>query len=157
MKVGGQTPDGLNQAILVLPHNGKEFVFRAEAIPDLTEFHAMFPQPKPPKILKPGGVEEVDKKDKGYLDQMANLARHRTAYMIVRSLGPSDIEWDTVDPLNPKTYINWDKDMRESGFNEIEIQRIVDVVMEANALDDKKIEWARDHFFARGQQSKQDQ
>lgn len=154
MKVGGQAIEGLNQAVLVLPRYEHELVFRAQAIPDLTEFHIMYPPPKPPVVMKAGGVKEDDLEDKGYQQQLANFARLRTAYMVVKSLEPSEIEWDTVDPMNPKTYARWDTDFRNAGLNEIEIQRIVDLVMEVNCLDDDKIKWARDNFFARGQQSK---
>ena len=151
MKIGGVLVDGPNEAVLVLPHRGANLVLRAQAIPDMTEFHLMCPKPIPPKILTKDGPKE-DTDNEHYVSQMINFAQKRTAYLVVKSLECSDIEWDTVDPLNPSTWARWDEDFRNAGLNEIQIQRIIDLVMEANSLDDEKIKWARDQVFAVGQQ-----
>jgi hypothetical protein len=71
--------------------------------------------------------------------------------MVVKSLEPSEIEWDTVDPDNPKTWTNYAEDLRGAGFSQVEVNRIVGLVWEANCLDEAKLEEAR-QVFLRGQQ-----
>jgi hypothetical protein len=71
--------------------------------------------------------------------------------MVVKSLEPSEIEWDTVDPDNPKTWANYTNDLRGAGFSQVEINRIVGLVWGANCLDEAKLERAR-QVFPRGQQ-----
>lgn len=47
--------------------------------------------------------------------------RRRVAYMVVKSLEPSEIEWDTLDPDNPKTWTNYAEDLRNAGLSEEEV------------------------------------
>jgi hypothetical protein len=66
---------------------------------------------------------------------------------VVRSLAPSNIEWDIVDPENPKTWTSYVKDFKAAGLTSIEINRIVQCVMRANSLDEEKLELARKVFL----------
>ena len=152
MKIGGVDPKTLpTLEILVLPRGEEQLVFRAQGVPDYEEFNALCPEPKPPGIHRPteGWVPNED--DPAYKDMMANYGKKRLAWMIVKSLGPSNIEWDTVKPDNPSTWINWDTDMKEAGFSQVECNRIVQLVFQANCLDEDKLKRARDVFLA-GQQ-----
>jgi hypothetical protein len=71
--------------------------------------------------------------------------------MVIRSLEPSEIEWDTVDPDNPSTWLNWDRDMKSAGLSQVECNRILQLVFQANCLDEAKLQKAREAFLL-GQQ-----
>ena len=151
MKIAGIDPAMLPaEEILVLPRGEKNIVFRARGLPDMDEFDKLCPEPKPPVRLTKVG-KEPDEEDANWRSAMLAHGRRRVAYMVVKSLEPSEIEWDTVDPDNPKTWTNYAADLRRAGFSQVEINRIVGLVWEANCLDEAKLERAR-QVFARGQQ-----
>ncbi|REJ65631.1 MAG: hypothetical protein DWQ31_16965 [Planctomycetota bacterium] len=151
MKIGGVDPQSLpKEHILVLPRGDQQVVFRAVGVPDMDEFETLCPEPKPPgKLTKDGW--EPNEGDENWKTQMLHHGRRRMAYMAIKTLAASDIEWDTVDPDSPKTWTNWETDLREAGFSQVEINRITQLVWEANCLDEEKLERAR-KVFLRGQQ-----
>ena len=81
--------------------------FAPVACTDLEEFEKLCPEPTPPgKLTKDGYVPDTD--DPDYQSVRAEYQKRRTAYIVVRSLVPSQIEWDTVQLDNPSTWANWD-------------------------------------------------
>ena len=155
MKIGGIDPSTLPaEEVLVLPRGDQSIVFRARGLPDMEEFDKLCPEPKPPgKLTKEGW--EPNEEDAGWRSAMLAHGRKRMAYMVVRSLEPSEIEWDSVDPDNPKTWSNYTDDLRRAGLSQVEINRIVQLVWEANCLDEEKLQRAR-QVFIRGQQPASD-
>lgn len=149
MKIGGIDVNGPNEVLLVLPREGGDIVIKARAVLDMDTFEEICPEPKPPALRTKDGVEP-DINDAGYKQQMSNYNDKRLAFIIVKSLEPSEIEWDTVDPKVPNTLENWQKDFTKCGLATVEINRIIQAVMEANALDENKLEAAR-QVFLRGQ------
>ena len=155
MRIGGIDPGTLPaEEILALPRGEEQIVFRARGLPDMEEFDTLRPEPKPPVRLTRAG-KEPNEDDANWRSAMLAHGRRRVAYMVVKSLEPSEIEWDTVDPDNPKTWTNCTEDLRGAGFSQVEINRIVGLVWEANCLDEAKLERAR-QVFARGQQPDSD-
>jgi hypothetical protein len=152
MKIGGLDPKTLSREhVLVLPRGDDEqVVFKAVGIRDLSEFDKLCPEPKPPKVVTKNGAEYRES-DPAYLEILGHYNRKRFAYLVVHSLAPSQIEWDTVEMNNPKTWTNWQEDLQNSGFNQWELGRITNLVLEANSLDESKLEAARKSFLA-GQQ-----
>jgi hypothetical protein len=71
--------------------------------------------------------------------------------LVITSLEPSDIEWDTVNPNKPSTWVEWEKELRKGGFNQVECNRIQHLTFQANCLDEEKLAQARESFL-RGQQ-----
>ncbi len=151
MKIGGVDPKGLcNEVLLVLPRGDQNLVFRAKGLKDMEEFQALCPLPKPPgKITKDGWVPSLN--DPTYQQMMADHADKRLGYMVVQSLAESEIEWDTVDINDPRTWTNWQTDLGNAGLSQVEINRVVAIVMEANCLDEAKLKKAREVFLL-GQQ-----
>ena len=152
MKIGGVDPTTLPaEEILVLPRGESEIVFRAQGVPDYDEFNALCPEPKPPKIQKPkeGWVDNVE--EPAYKDMLKTYNDKRIAWMVVQSLAPTDVEWDTVDPNKSSTWTNWETDLQKSGFNQIECNRVLRLVFQANCLDEDKLDKARENFLV-GQQ-----
>lgn len=149
MRIGGVDVNGPNEVLMVLPREDGDIVIKARAVLDMDTFEELCPEPKPPGHRTKDGVEpNID--DAGYKQQMANYNEKRLAFIVVKSLEPSEIEWETVDPENPNTLENWQEDFRNCGLATVEINRIIQVVMEANALDESKLEAAR-QVFLRGQ------
>ena len=146
MKIGGKQVTGPPEVFEIFEREGGPLVFRARALPDMEEFYKRCPEPKPPgKLTKDGYIPMTN--DPGYLEIMANHVKQRVGYMVTRSLEPSEIEWDTVDLDNPKTWPNWEKDLRDAGMTQVEVNRVGKLVMEANSLDEAKLQAARDSFL----------
>jgi hypothetical protein len=150
MKIGGTDPKTLlNEVVLVLPRGEQTIVFRAKGLPDMAEFDAKCPVPKPPgKFTKDGWV--ANDSDPTYQQVISAWGKKRLGYLVTRSLEPSAIEWDTVKMDDPRTWANWEKDLVEGGLTQVEANRVLALVMEANALDETKLQKARE-VFLRGQ------
>lgn len=150
MKIGGVDPKTLcNEVLLVLPRGETDLVFRARGLKDMTKFNELCPQPKPPgKLTREGYVTMPE--DPTYKEMIDTWATKRLGYIVINSLEPSDIEWDSVKDDDPRSWKNWERDLREGGLSEIECSRILATVMEANALDEEKLRKARE-VFLRGQ------
>jgi hypothetical protein len=67
--------------------------------------------------------------------------------MCLKSIEPSQIEWETVDMDKPTTWPKWVDELQENGLSEVEVGRIINAVLAANSLDEKKIEEARKSFL----------
>ena len=150
MKIGGVTIEGVNECILVLPRPGENVVIKAKAIDDWAEFDNLCPEPKPNAILTREGKKD-DLNAKEYIEQLEVYAARKMGYLVVKSLEPSNIEWKTVELDKPSTWIHYEKDFLAGNLTQIEINKIGDLVMEANQLDDEKLKEARESFV-RGQQ-----
>jgi hypothetical protein len=147
MKIGGKVVTGVHEEVLVLPRGPEDvLVIRAQAVLDLDEFEKLCPEPKPPgKLTKDGWIP--NKEDISYRQILSAHTDRRIAYLVSRSLEPSNIEWDTVKIEDPRTWLNYTKDFRAAGLSTVEINRIVQCVMAANALDEGKLEEARKVFL----------
>jgi len=151
MKIGGREIKGPNKVTLVLPREGQEdIVIIAQAVLDTELFDKLCPEPKAPVKLMAGGAKEPNYNDSGYKAQLIEHSVRRMAFMVLYSLIPSNIEWATVDLEDPSTWLNYNKELKEAGFSSVEVNRIGQAVMQANALDEDKLEAAR-QVFLRGQ------
>jgi len=152
MKIAGIDPNSLSrETILVLPRGESQIVFRAKGLKDMAEFNAVCPIPKAPgKLTKDGFVPNTN--DPTYQQVMQQWSSKRLGYMVVKTLEPTEIEWDTVDPANPKTWGNWEADLKNGGLSQFECNRVTALVLEANSLDDEKLDKARAIFLAGQQQ-----
>jgi hypothetical protein len=150
MRIGGVDPTSLcNEVMLVLPRGDQSLVFRARGLRDMEEFDALCPAPKPPgKHTKDGWVANVD--DPTYQQVMQQWGKQRLGYIVICSLEPTEIEWDTVARNNPRTWAGWEKDLLNGSLTQVECNRVLGLVLEANALDETKLQKARD-VFLRGQ------
>ena len=147
MKIAGIDPKSLcNEVLLVLPRGDSQIVFRAIGLRDLEEFNKVCPQPQPPgKRTREGFIPNMN--DPTYQQVMTEWGKKRFGYMLVKSLEPSEIEWDTVNLADPRTWLQWEDELRDSGLTQIEVNRVATLVLEANALDDEKLTKAREYFL----------
>ena len=149
MKIGGVEVRPC-EAILVLPRpSGDDIVVRAKSVSVNEEFDKLVPEPEAPAILVKGESKR-DYTDEDYVKAVRRRDSMRFAYLCLRSIEDSEIEWERVNMDKPSTWLEWDKEMMEAGLSEVEVGRIVNLVMEANSLDEAKIEEARKAFL-RGQ------
>lgn len=147
MKISGIDPKTLPaEEVLVLPRGDQRIVIRARGLPDMEEFKRLCPEPTPPrKLTKDGWV--LDTADEGYQSVATEHNRRRMAYMVVCSLKPSEIEWDTVKMDSAATWVNWESDLKAGGLTQVECNRILSLVLEANCLDEVKLQQARAVFL----------
>ncbi len=149
MKVNGVEVRGGSEDYLVLPRpGGTDIVFHAVAVVDMDEFDTRCPTPRPTgRRLTPGGGWQDNIDDPSYQEALEKHGMLRFAYILLKSLEPSGIEWDTVDPAVPSSWLNWRDDLVKAEFNTTEINRIVNVVSSANSLNEAKLEEARESFL----------
>jgi len=150
MKIAGQKIEGPNVEIIVLPRGGDrpDIVFQARAILDTESFDKLCPIPTPPERIKKGGIREKNFDDLGYKAQMESYSNKRIAWMVVESLKVTPgLEWETVKYNDHMTWLNYEKELKDSGFSYVEIQRIQNGVFTANCLNETKVEEARQSFL----------
>lgn len=151
MKIAGVDPKTLSpEYTLVLPRGEEVIVFKARGLPDFEDFNKVVPEPVPPKKMTRDGLI-ADTNNPNYRNDMEIYAKRRLGYMVVKSLEPTGIEWETVNPDDPGSWTNWEEDFKSAGFTQIEIGRITGLVLEANCLDEAKLKQARE-VFLRGPQ-----
>jgi hypothetical protein len=156
MKIGGVDPSQLpNIEILVLPRGEENIIFRATGLASYDEFDALCPEPKAPGAFKPGGEFVANPEDPSYREMLATYGTKRMAYMAIKSLEPSEIEWDVVNIDEPKTWTLWQDELRDAGFTQVEINRIMGLVLDANCLNEERLEKARAVFLLGQEAEKQ--
>lgn len=152
MKIKGKKIQGPNIEVIVLPRGDDDLVFKAQAVLDTTAFDNLCPRPEPPKMMKRGGQLVNNVEDPGYQQAVLAYGRLRSSWMIIESLrATEDLEWETVKYDDSSTWNGYENELRSAGLAEMEISRIIAGVMTANALNEEKIEEARNRFFL-GQQ-----
>lgn len=154
MKIGGIDPKTLPTKIcLVLPRGDQSLVFWAVGLPNRDEFDGYVPTPKPPgKHTQSGWVPDLN--EPGYQASLAAYNKRWLGYLVVKSLEPSEIEWDTVKLDVPGTWHEWENDLKTgAGLSAVECNLVWNLVAEANSLDQAKLDKAREAFL-RGPQAK---
>ena len=155
MKLNGKKVQGSNIELIVIPRGGDEpdVVLQATAVLDYAPFNTMCPEPKPPGKVVKGGAKEYNLEDPGYKEAVALYHQRKTSWMILQSLKATPgLEWETVKEGEFRTWTNYEQELKDSGFSHVEIQRIVIGVLNANCLNEARIEEARANFL-RGQQA----
>lgn len=145
MKINGQEIAKPVEELLVLPRGDSSIVFYACAV-EMDEFTKLCPEPKPPVKTTPKGIIPM-LDDPGYKQIAANYNEQRLGYLVINSLAPSNIEWDFVKHDDPASWARWKDDLKVAGFTNVEVQRILQVVLDANCLNEAKIERARADFL----------
>jgi hypothetical protein len=157
LKINGETIQGPNIETIYIPRGDKMIVLKAEAVLSYDDFDKLCPTPKPPVKLMKGGKKIIDVEDPGYKAAMDEWASNRSRWMFIKSLSATEgLEFDTIKLSDPSTWTNFEKELTEAGFSDVEQRRIVNGVMTANCLNEAKLEEARDAFLL-SQQEPQDQ
>lgn len=148
LRIGSVVVDKPSESLLVLPRdNGDDIIITARAVLSMEEFDLYCPAPKPKKafVKGKGNIDLVE--DPAYKQELATYGEKRFAFMALKSLEPSDIEWQTVQVDKPSTWLNWTEELKEAGLSDSEVNRIIVCVMQANSLDERKLTEAREAFL----------
>ncbi len=145
MRISGIEVTG-SEALLVLPRDKGDIPIKAIAVSITEEFNEKCPAPVAPMLQTKDG-NKPDLKDKDFKVAVSRRDDMRFALMCIRSLEPSDIEWGEVSVDVPSTWLKWREELIAEGLSEVECNRIVGLVLEANALDESKIKAARENFL----------
>ncbi len=151
MKIAGHELGKPNEEICVLPRQSGDIIFVAKAVLSFDDFDSIYPPPKPPQVVKPGGVRVEDPSDKDYISLIGKRATARLAWMMLKSLEDTPgLKWDTVVMTEPKTYLNFEKELHDAAFSVAEITAIQRAVINANSINEERMIEARENFL-RGQ------
>lgn len=148
MKVGGITIAGPKKTTVVLPRPEGDIPFHFVGVPDGDEFDAMFPEPEPPtqfNVKLQANIKQFT--DVKYQERHADWVKAKTAWFFLKSIAPSNIEWDQVDLSKPETFVSWQKDFRAAGFNQAEINAIYSGFEETNMVTETLMAQARERFL----------
>ncbi len=146
MRIGNVEVNGPNEEVLVLPRLSGDIVIKARAVTSMLDFDKFVAEPKPPTVLTKDGAKP-NEKDITYKQKMETYGNQRFAFLVLKSLEPSNIGWTKVNIEQPDTWLCWDEELREAGLADIEINRIIMCVMQANSLDEAKLVEARKVFL----------
>jgi hypothetical protein len=149
MKMNGMKLECPNEVILVLPRQDGDLVFKAKAVTDYDEFDLLCPEPQAQVRTVKGGKKQVMATEPEYLRAINEHNQKRMCWIFFKSLqATQDLEWETVNITDPNTWTNYVDELKASGFSAVEINRINTAVLQANCLDEEKLESARKAFLA---------
>lgn len=150
MRLGNRTNFGRSIETLVIPRpNGEDIVFKAQGILDFQEFEKLCPEPKPKMILSRTEGKIPNFNDPTYKLQLEQREKKRMAYIVIKSLeATEDLIWDRVNINNPDTWLQWEDELKEAGLSDFERKRIFTLTMNANSLNEAKMDEARKAFLA---------
>ena len=99
MKIGGVDPTTLpTEVFLVLPRGDEqEIVIRARPVSEHGRVRGPLPAAGPAGKDDPRRLGAAWTNDPTYQQVLAEWGQQRLGYMVVKSLEPSQIEWDTVE------------------------------------------------------------
>ena len=144
MKLKGRTPGLPAPTPVVFERGDDQFVFMVQAVLDYTEFDKLCKEPKPKISMKTG--KAVDTQD--HKDALLKYAQHQTHWTILKALEATEgLEWETVDMDNPETWANYKDELIDAGLTNGEVAHLFEQVADANSVDEKKMQEARDRFF----------
>lgn len=148
MKINGMKLEGPNIVTLVLPREYGDIVIRAQAVLDYKKFEALCPRPTPPMKIARGTGKVPDFDDRFYIGEISTYGAKKTAFMFLESLKATPgLEWETVSMTEPSTWANYEEELSSAGFSDVERQRILQAVIDANCLNETRLEEARERFL----------
>lgn len=150
MKVNGVSADKSSALFGPLVFKrGEEFLaFYAQPVWDLDEFRASCPEPENTYTRFTKNGKEADPNAPAYQEALTEYYRKRWGYVVLKSLEPSNIEWEGVSLSDPGTWGEVERELK-SNLALYEFAKLMQLVDEANAIDDDKLEENAETFFQR--------
>lgn len=149
MKIKGRKLDSPVIETLVIPRPDGDLVFRAQCVKSYDAFDKLCPKPEAPVIIKPSGEKILDVEDADFSKALNTWAENRITWMLLESLKATpDLEWETVVPNDSATWANFGKELDASNLTTAEVTRIMNLCVEANGLNQSKIDKATKDFLA---------
>jgi len=148
MKIKGVSSTEPRVVTVVIPRESGDVVFKAKAVLNEFEYQAKCPMPVPPTIMKRDGTSFADLKDKKYQAAMEKWADHKSDWLMIESLkATDDLVWDTVTD-DPETFGNFRTELQQAGFSRLEVSNIITAILDANGLNQSRIDEATQRFLA---------
>lgn len=159
MKLRGKTIP-LHVVTVVLPREGEDLVFKFKATPDIKEFERLVPPPAKVYLTSSRtGEQKLDDSPSGLRTMREREEKYnnlRTAYMFITSIAATEgLEWETVDLNNPETWLNFQDELAASNISKGDFNALLNGMLQANSLDDDKLEEARLRFLQKAEQTPQ--
>lgn len=157
MKLNGVELGKPKNKIIPIIRGEEEIIFEAACITDQSELDNYLTDPEPPAVIRNGQTSaSVDLNDKNYVEAVKENSTKRVDWMVAKSLLATEgLEWDTVDFTNPDTWGNYREELQQAGFNNFQIMRLVNGVLDANGLNEERVAEARNRFLATQQEALQ--
>jgi hypothetical protein len=150
MKINGKVLDSLRIVSVYLPvanNDAVEFKFRPLRSDE--SFEKVSPRPKPPKQVRPGGVETFDTSNPAYRSKIDHWAASKVNWEFLTSISATDgLEWSTVDMDKPETWANWKAEL-DKLFPDSHIAKIYQGFIDAQYITEEMMEKARQLFLQR--------
>lgn len=134
--------------VLPIVRDTETYFFQCQAVTDFDDFDRICPEPVPPckEVPGVGRVDMLD--DPEYKAQVAKRSLYFTDFLIIKSLEATPgLVWDTVDLNDITTYGNFRRELLEAHLTLVEVSTLIQTAMEANSLDEAKIDKAREDFL----------
>ncbi len=148
LKIGGRQVSGPKKGLVVLPRREGDIPFHFTAVLDDSDFEKICPPPKPPVSIKTGVGRVENVEDPVFQSRLKDREITRRHWMFLKSVSPSNIEWQKVKMDKPETYAFWESELLEAGFSTNERQVIYLEFLTTNLLTDTMLDEARGRFLA---------
>ena len=125
-------------------------VFKFQSVPSWVEFEKLCPPPVPGRMLTPKGVAD-DTEAPGYQEAVKQHDLRRAQYLMLKTLEPSNIEFDNVKFDDVSTWDGLDAEL-QSVLTKQEFIALVNRVYKANFLSEEMLEAAAEAFFLKADQ-----
>lgn len=149
MKLFGKDPSADCVDYVVVPRNDGDIVFTVKPVYDFSEFDNLCPLPKAGTVHERGKGQRADTDNPRFKEKIAYYSMRKFAWIILESLRDTEgLQWETVQPDDPDTWMNYQKELVDAKFTDKEIAKIIETVLQVNSLDEAKLKEARDRFLA---------
>jgi hypothetical protein len=152
MRINGVSAD---KDAAIFPAPGKPLTFKrgqnflafyAQPVWDMDEFNALCPLPENKNFRFEKGGKVKDPDAPAWRETLSEYSRKRWGYVVLKSLEPSNIEWDGVSLDDPSTWLTVEEELKKH-LAVYEFAKVMELVDEANAIDAAKLEENAESFF----------
>lgn len=149
MKINGKVISGPNTIEVFIPRGNDEVLtFKLQAVLSYDEFDKLCPAPQPPTKVHKSGNKSPDYTDIHYKQALIHYETQRSNYTFLKSISATvGLEFDEVKIEDPNTWQFLEKELTDAGLSQIERSRIYSGILEANCLNQEKIDEARNRFL----------
>ena len=136
--------------VVVIPKGDDNIVFTIKAVFSEEYVNKLVPDPEPPKIQRKGMKRfEPNLEDDDYIAAVRQKGEYRVSWRILESLSATEgLTWDTIDMEKPETWTNWEGELIEAGFTQLEIDFLVTAIVRICGMSVMAMESARANFLA---------
>lgn len=160
MKVNGKEVKNPYTRTVVIPRGADPksedyveyvFVLRSVRKKEVDDYFDKLPEIKPPfkQVMGQDPEPVLNFDDKGYREKLQKRHRQRVSYHFLLSIGATEgLSWSKVDFENPDTFELFEEELEEAGFNNGEIERLIQESVQANGMNSDYIDQATNRFLA---------